>query len=130
MENTENKLTKSVENPKAKNQLEHRTAENGNLNSHEASYKANDSRQKAGHATTPLKRQPILEQLVKTKRKKIGKERNYNNGEITENGLKKRKPCQLAQPLFNDDFKHAKPNKDAENGKDERKSCEDWKNSS
>lgn len=104
MENTENELTKGVENPKAKNKLKHRAAENGNLNSHKASYKADNGGQKAGHKRTPLKRQPIFQKLVETKREKISEESNYDDSQITENGLKKCKPCQLAQPLFDDDF--------------------------
>lgn len=93
MENAENELTESVENPKAKNKLEHRTTKDGNLNSHEASYKANDSGKKTRHKRTPLKRQPIFQELVKAKREKIGKKGNYDNGEITENRLKQCKPC-------------------------------------
>ena len=93
MEYAKNKLTKGEENPKAENKLEHRTAKDRNLHSHKASYKANDSRQKTGHRATPLKRKPIFKQLVKTKRKKIGKKGNNDDSKITENGLKKRKPC-------------------------------------
>lgn len=126
MKYTKNKLTKSVENPQAENKLEHRTAENRNLHSHKASYKANDSRQKAGHKATPLKWKPIFQELVKAKREKIGEKGNYNNGQITENRLKKCKPCQLAQPLLDDDFKDTKPNEDTENGQDKRKSGENW----
>lgn len=92
MKNAENELTERVENPKAKYELKHRTAKDRNLNSHKASYKANDSGEKAGHVATPLKRKPILKQLVETKRQKISKEGNYNNGEIAENRLQERKP--------------------------------------
>lgn len=92
MEYAENELTESIENPKAENQLKHGTTKDRNLHSHKASYKANDSGEKAGHVATPLKRQPIFKQLVKAKRKKIGKKGNYNNGEIAENRLKQRKP--------------------------------------
>ena len=80
MQNTKNKLTKCIENPQAKDKLKHRTAKDRNLNSHEASYKANDSGEKARHRSTPLKGKPILQELVKSKRKKIGEESNYDNG--------------------------------------------------
>lgn len=129
MEYTENKLTKRVENPKPENKLEHRTTKDGNLNSHEASYKTDDSGKKARHKRTPLERKPIFQKLVKAKREKIGKESDYNDGQITENRLKKCKPCQLAQPLFDDDFKDTKPDEYAENRKNKRKSGENRKNS-
>lgn len=92
MEYAENELTERVEYPQAENELKHRTAEDRNLHSHKTSYKANDSGEKARHRSTPLKRKPVLKQLVKTKRKEIGKEGNYNNGEVTENRLQERKP--------------------------------------
>lgn len=93
MENTENELTESVENPKAENKLEHRTAEHRNLNSHKTSYKTDNSGEKAGQESTPLERKPIFQELVKAKREKISEESNNNDSQITENGLKKRKPC-------------------------------------
>ena len=92
MEYAENELTERVKYPQAENELKHRTAEDRNLNSHKASYKANDSGKKAGHNSTPLKRKPILEELIKPKGKEISKEGDYNNGEIAENGLKQGKP--------------------------------------
>ena len=93
MENAENKLTESVENPKAENKLEHRTAKDRNLHSHKASYKTNDSGEKTRHSSTPLERKPIFQELIKAKREKIGEESNNNDSQITENGLEKRKPC-------------------------------------
>lgn len=79
MKNAKNELTERVENPQAKNKLEHRTTENRNLHSHKASYKANDSGEKARHKSTPLKRKPVLEELIKPKRKEVSKESNYND---------------------------------------------------
>lgn len=130
MKNAENELTERVENPKAKYELKHRTAKDRNLNSHKASYKANDSGEKAGHVATPLKRKPIFKQLVKAKRQKIGKESNYNNSQITENGLKQSKPRQSAQPLFDNHFKDTKPNEDTKNGKNKGERSENRENSS
>ena len=130
MKNTENELTERVKNPQTENKLKHRTTEDRNLHSHETSYKANDSGEKTGQNSTPLKRQPVLEQLIQAKRKEIGKESNYNDGKITENRLKQSKPCQSAQPLFDNHFKNTKPNEDTENRQDKRKSGEDWKYSS
>lgn len=92
MEYAENKLAERVKYPQAENELKHRTAEDRNLHSHKASYKANNSGEKARHGSTPLKRKPVLEELIKPKRKEIGKESNYNNGEIAENRLQERKP--------------------------------------
>ena len=80
MQNAKNELTERVKNPKSEDKLKHRTAENRNLHSHKASYKADDSGKKARHRSTPLKRKPVLEELIKPKRKEIGKESNYNDG--------------------------------------------------
>lgn len=100
MEYAENKLTERVKYPQAENELKHRTAEDRNLHSHKTSYKTNDSGEKAGHKRTPLKRKPVLEELIKPKCKEIGKKGNYNNGEIAENGLKQSKPSQISSTPF------------------------------
>lgn len=92
MKYAKDKIAESVENPKAKNKLKHIATKSRNLSRQKASYKTDNSGEKTGQKRTPLKRKPIFKQLVKTKRKKIGKESNYDNGKVTKNRLQKSKP--------------------------------------
>ena len=79
-----NGIANSIEQPSAEDQNAHRYIDTRDIHGQQAGNKRPDRSNEISHSSTPLERQPIFNELVNAKGKKIGQNSDDNRGEIPE----------------------------------------------